>query len=90
MTCEQEPGNEYDEHAVAVKKTGSKDLIGHVSIELSKIFSKFLSDGGEIEAECIGSRYNVVEGKGLELPADFSLLSNCQYLEKVKEKNLKT
>ena len=90
MTCEQAPDNEHDEHAVAIKKTGSEELVGHVPIELSKIFCKFLSDSGEIEAECIGSRYSVGEGKGLELPADYRLLSDCQYLKSKKETNLKT
>ena len=71
MTCKKEPDNEHDEHTVAVKKTGSEEWVGHVPIELSKIFSKFLSDSGEIEAECIGSRYNVGEGK------DYQQITGC-------------
>lgn len=65
-------------------------MVGHVPKELSKIFNKFLKDYGEIEAECIGNRYNAGQGKGLELPVDFRLLGNKEYLRrlvrKIKEK----
>ena len=65
-------------------------MVGHVPKELSKIFNKFLKDYGEIEAECIGNRYNAGQGKGLELPVDFRLQGNKEYLRrlvrKIKEK----
>ena len=61
-------------------------LVGHVPIELSKIFHKFLSQYGQIEAECIGSRFNTGQGKGLELSIDFRLLGNARYLRKVMTK----
>ena len=82
LDCEIEPENDHDKYAVAVK---NKDgvLVGHVPIELSKIFHKFLSQYGQIEAECIGSRFNTGQGKGLELPIDFRLVGNARYLRKV-------
>ena len=79
LDCEIEPENDYDKYAVAV-------LVGHVPIELSKIFYKFLSQYGQIEAKCIGSRFNTGQGKGLELPIDFRLLGNARYLRKVMTK----
>lgn len=85
MECEHETDNEYDVHAVAVKKE-SGHTVGHVPIELSKIFHKFLADYGEIEAECIGDRYNAGGGKGLEVPVDYKLSGNRQYLERIKTK----
>jgi len=56
---------------------------GHVPIELSKIFSRFLRDYGEIETECIGARYKKGGGKGLEIPVDYKLIGNYKYLEKL-------
>ena len=77
-----EPENDHDKYAVAVK---NKDgvLGGHVPIELSKIFHKFLSQYRQIEAECFGNRFNTGQGKGLELPIDFTLVGNARYLRKV-------
>ena len=85
LDCENEPENDHDKYAVTVK---NKDgvLVGHVTIELSKIFHKFLSQYAQIEAECIGSRFNTGQGKGLELPIDFRVVGNARYLRKVKTK----
>ena len=46
LTCEVEPDNEHDPHAVLVKNQDGK-CVGHVPIELSKTFHKFLLDCGE-------------------------------------------
>ena len=82
MECEHEIDNDHDAHAVVVKKE-SGDVVGLVPIELSKCFHKFLDDYGEIEAECIGNRYNSGGGKGLEVPVDYKLSGNRDYLEKI-------
>ena len=74
--------NVHDKYAVAVKNE-DQTLVGHVPIELSKIFSRYLWDCGEIEAECIGALYNKGEGKGLEIPVDYKLIGNYKYLEKM-------
>ena len=58
LTCEREIDNVHDKYAIAVKNE-DQALVGHVPIELSKIFSRFLRDYGEIEAECIGARCQV-------------------------------
>ena len=55
-------------------KNEAQLLVGHVPRELSKIFSRFLADYGDIEAECIGVRYNRGEGK---------VTGNPNYLEKL-------
>ena len=73
-SCCQEPDNYHDNYAVKVIK-GSK-LVGHVPIELSKIFCRLLDRGGVIEAEVIGSRYNLGQGKGLEVPIDYKFIAN--------------
>lgn len=64
-------------------KNEDQALVGHVPIELSKIFSRFLRDYEEIEAESIGARYNRGKGKGLEIPVDYRLTGNFKYLEKL-------
>eukprot|EP00112_Aurelia_sp_Birch-Aquarium-sp1_P022719 Seg650.6 transcript_id=Seg650.6/GoldUCD/mRNA.D3Y31 product="hypothetical protein" protein_id=Seg650.6/GoldUCD/D3Y31 len=84
MICEPEEDNGYDEYAVSVEKENSK-MVGHVPIELSRVFCNFLKDYGEVEAECIGSRYNAGAGKGLELPVDYKLIGTYKYLIRVKK-----
>ena len=80
-----EPDNKYEKYAVVVK---NKDgyTVGQVPIELSKIFHNFLEDYGELKAECIGSKYNAGEGKGIEIPVDYKLVGNAGYLEQLLKK----
>ena len=59
--CERELDNAYDKYAVAVSNEQGK-VVGHVAIELLKIFARFIRDYGEVEAGCIGARYNRGEG----------------------------
>lgn len=61
MRCEIEENNDHDKYAVTVRNECGQ-MVGHVPIELSKLFSKFLHDYGEVEAECIGNRYNAGQG----------------------------
>ena len=82
LTCERDHDNVHDKYAIAVKDE-DQTWVGHVPIELSKIFSRFLQDYGEIEAECIGARYNKSKGKGLEIPVEYKLIGNYKYLEKL-------
>ena len=82
MDCNMEPENNHNKYAVAVRNTEER-MVGHIPVELSKIFHKFLSKYGQIEADCIGSRFNAGQGKGLELPVDFRLVGNAHYLRKV-------
>ena len=53
--CERELDNAYDKYAVAVNNEQGK-VVGHVPIELSKVFARFIRNYGEVEAECIGAR----------------------------------
>lgn len=85
LICEMEPNNRHSKYAVVVKNEDDR-IVGHVPIELSKLFFKFLSEYGKIEAECIGSRINKGRGKGLELPVDFRLVGNARYLKKLLKK----
>ncbi|KAJ7387573.1 hypothetical protein OS493_000907 [Desmophyllum pertusum] len=80
LHCEVEENNQYDKYAVAIKSE-SNQTVGHVPIELSKLFCEFLADGGSLEAECIGHRFNAGQGKGLEIPVDYRLIGNKRYLK---------
>ena len=82
FTCERELDNEHGRHAIVIKKEDGK-IVGHVPKELSKIFTRFLRHHGELEAECIGCRFNMGKGKGLEFPVDFKLIGNEVYLHKL-------
>ena len=77
MMCEIKENNDHDKYAVAVKNE-SGQIVGHVPIELSKLICKFIRDCGEVEVECIGHRYNVGQGKGLDIPVDYRLIGNQQ------------
>eukprot|EP00794_Sanderia_malayensis_P013235 gene13235-14594_t len=79
MDCEMELENAHDVYAV-VFKTYGEEVVGHVPLELSQIFWKFLSEHGDIEADCIGDRYNARDGKGLELPVDYKFTGNKEEL----------
>ena len=85
LACEVETDNEHDRYAVVVKNEGGK-TVGHVPIELSKVFNAFLADYSDIEAECIGNRYNRGGGKGLGIPVDYKLTGNAHYLKRVLRK----
>ena len=82
LFCETESDNNFDKYAVAVK-TDNGELVGHVPIEHSKVFTDFLKDYGDIEVECIGCRYNLRKGKGVEVPVDYKFIGN---LKETKEK----
>ena len=82
LMCERELDNAYDKYAVAVNNKQS-NVVGHVPLELSKVFARFIRDYGEVEAECIGVRYNRGDGKGLEFPVDYKLTGDKRYLEKL-------
>ena len=89
LKCEIEENNSHDKNAIVVKNEHGT-VVGHVPLELSKTLNTFIRNYGELEAECIGTRYNLGQGKGLEIPVDYRLCENFQYLEKVvkRVKNL--
>ena len=85
MTCEIGDNNDHEKCAVAVKDE-SGQIVGHVPIELSKLICKFIRDCGEVEIECIGHCYDVGQGKRLEIPVDYRLIGNQQYLKRLIKK----
>ena len=84
LHCEAGNDNEFDKNAVALKNENGQ-VVGHIPIELSKVFAKFLQNYGEIEGECIGSRYNLGKGNGMELPIDYRFIGNEPYLTDLRK-----
>ena len=69
LMCEIKENNEHDKICCCGKDEFGQ-IVGHVPIEISRPFSKFIRDYGEIETECIGNRFNAGQGKGLEIQVD--------------------
>lgn len=63
LDCEIEPENGDDKYAVAVK---NKDgvLVGHVPIELSKIFTSFCHNMGKLRPSVLAADLILVKAKG--------------------------
>lgn len=61
-------------------------MVGYVLKELFRFFYKFFDDFGEFEVECIGNRFNVGKGKGVEIFVDYRFVGNDVYLGKFKRK----
>lgn len=65
LDCEIEPENDHDKYAVAVK---NKDgvLVGHVPIELSKIFhnASFSHNMGKLRPSVLAADLILVKAKG--------------------------
>ena len=88
LNCREQKYNPHDEFAVEVTNQDG-ETIGHVPIEISRFVHLFLVSDGEVDAEVIGSRFNVGEGKGLEIPVDYKFYGSYLYLKKLR-RELKT
>ena len=77
----REPSNPFDMHAVAVVKDGS--TVGHVPREIRRVFSCFITSGGEISCEITGHRKI---GKGLEIPCVYKFTGKKKAMKKIKAK----
>ena len=74
LTCEREPGNQHDEHAVKVLKDG--EIVGHIPPLFSNTCNLILFSGGSMKVCVTGKRENK-RGKGLEVPC-LVKMSRCQ------------
>ncbi len=59
---------------------------GHIPKHLSQLCFKFVDDGGELEAEVIGKRFNAGEGKEEEVPVELRSSGNKKYLQNLRRK----
>lgn len=56
------------------------ETVGHIPKYLSRLCFQFVEDGGEIDAEVIGKRFNAGKGMGLEVPVEIRFTGNHKYL----------
>ena len=82
LQTRQELGNPKDRYAVAVcKADGAASTVGHVLMELSRIFWYFLQNNGEITCKITGSRRRspLVQG-GLEIPCLYKFVGEKKHI----------
>ena len=85
LTCEREPGNAADRHAVAVKKDGS--IVEHLPRKLTRVCSLFLRRGGTIGCTVTGQRKysaDLPQG-GLEIPCSLVFKATPKEIQKLKK-----
>ena len=75
----------YDKFALKFVTADGK-TVGHLAKHLSKICFKFMEDGGEMDGEIVGKRFNAGTGMGIEVPVEMRFIGNKQYLEKLSVK----
>lgn len=85
LSCEREPGNRYNNYAVAVKRHTT--IIGHLPRKISKVSSLFLRKGGETECVVSGRCRHCCDLKqaGLEVPCTIIFSGQKTLIEKVKK-----
>ena len=81
QTCEREPGNQHDEHAVKVLK--DDEIVGHIPRLFSKTCTLILLSGGSMIVCVTGKRENK-RGKGLEVPCLVTVKVSEHILSKVE------
>ena len=73
LCLKPESDNEHDSFAVAVLLEGK--VVGHVPMNLSKLFNKFLKiPSCTIRCKVTGKRVNRGAGYGLEIPVHYALI----------------
>eukprot|EP00794_Sanderia_malayensis_P013337 gene13337-14716_t len=56
------------------------ETVGHSSYYLSRLCFQLVEDGGDIEDEVIGKRFNAGKGMGLEVPIEIGFTGTLKYL----------
>ena len=59
---------------------------GHIPKYLSKLCFKFVLDGGDIDTELIGKKFNAGSRMGGEVPVQLRFVANKKYLERFRDK----
>ena len=84
LTVESDPeAVQYDKFAMKFM-TPQEKIGGHIPKHFSQLCFKFVDDGGELDAEVIGKRFNAGEGKGVEVPVELRFTGNKKYLENLR------
>ena len=59
LSCEREARNAHDRYDVAVKMTGTTDIVGHLPWKVSRVCLLFLCQGGTIDCIVTGVRRHI-------------------------------
>jgi len=88
MLCtDRELHNVVDRYAVAVTKADSGETVGHVPLEISRLCSMFIEQGGDITCVVTGSRRyssDLVQG-GLEIPCTLIFRGKEKLVRSIKK-----
>ena len=76
----------HDKYVMKYTTKEEEHIVGHIPKHLSRLCFKFIEDGGELDAEVIGKRFNAGNGIGVEVPVELSFVGNKQYFEKFRSK----
>lgn len=75
----------YDKYVLKFVTADFKTA-GHVPKHLSKICFQFIEDGGELDGEVVGKRFNAGTGMGIEVPVELRFVGEKKYLETLSAK----
>ena len=78
LAMQQEINNPQDNHAVGILKNDV--IVGHVPIEVSRVFWFFISHGGTITCRITG---HWKFGKGLEVPCEYICIGPPKIIKKM-------
>ena len=85
LTCQNEPDNVHDDHAVAIKREGR--TVGHVPENISGFVWRFLSlPNTSVRVEILGPRMNRGAGHGLEVPVVYRFLGHRKAVDWLEKK----
>ena len=86
LTIESDPENvSYDKFIMKFMST-EEDTVGHIPQHLSEICFRFLEDGGQMNAEVIGKRFNSGDGLGVQVPVELRFVGNKRYLKNLRRR----
>ena len=86
LTVESDPECINHDKFVMKFSSSQEDTVGHVPRHLSEICFMFVEDGGQLDAEVIGKRFNAGGRMGIKVPIELRFTGNMQYLNKLKKK----
>ena len=85
-TVESDP-NGLVHHIYCMKLVAPNgQTVGHVPKFMSKLCFLFTQDGGELDGEIIGKRFNAGTGLGVEVPIELRFVGNQKHLQKLSPK----
>ena len=87
LNADANPGAvRYDKYAMKYYTSSEEHTVGLIPKYLSKLCFKFVLDGGDIDAEVIGKKFNAGNRMRVEVPVELRFSGNKKCLEKFRDK----